>query len=88
MSNGREISLLKKRTVSDVFVREVVETLVKGKIIFCGGALIFVRSFVGPDFTVSMVVGANSLLLISVAECNSETKSLTMLPPLPFLFFF
>ena len=51
------------------------------------GLLFSVRSFVGPDFTVSMVVGANSLLLISVAECNSETKSLTVLPS-PFFFGF
>ena len=85
MSNGKEISLL-KRTASGVFVREVAETLVKGKIIFSGGALIFVRLFVSSGFTVSMVVGANSLLLISVAECNSETKSLTVLPPAPFFF--
>ena len=87
MSNGKEISLL-KRTASGVFIREVAETLVKGKIIFSGGALIFVRLFVSSGFTVSMVVGANSLLLISVAECNSETKSLTMLPPSPFFFVF
>ena len=86
MSNGKEISLL-KRTASGVFVREVAETLVKGKIIFSGGALIFVRLFVGPDFTISMVVGANSLLLVSVAECNSETKSLTVVPSPPLFFF-
>ena len=56
------------------FVREAVETLVRGKIMFCSGVLVFVCLFVDPDFTISMVVGVNSLFPVLDAERNSKTN--------------